>query len=249
MVSLYNVIQFEITTGYNMQTWLLWSYAISRHWWISGTRSLPLRCPTGNWISYKSSALCHLCQLKITITQMSTELQGYGAESPENKVSVLQTQADEVLAFAVFSMFLELNLFCKQRKMLCDWILWTTDGKHDAIHTVCSKQYLCRWDKKPFKLKYSDNRSIHAHCAMQTHILLFHIVGSPEILQYCSTTAEQYCSICCFLSTIHMCMKGTCYETCQINKVSCVWVDTFLLACTFRKLRAPLVSWGKWRLS
>ncbi len=49
---------------------------------------------------------------------MSTELQGYGAESPENKVSVLQTQADEVLAFAVFSRFMELNLFCKQRKML-----------------------------------------------------------------------------------------------------------------------------------
>lgn len=44
--------------------------------------------------------------------------------SPENKVSVLQTEANEVLAFAVFSKFLEINVFSQQRKnILRDCIL------------------------------------------------------------------------------------------------------------------------------
>lgn len=52
---------------------------------------------------------------------MSTELRSYRAESPENKVSILQAEADEVLAFAVFSKFLEVNVFSQQReRMLCD---------------------------------------------------------------------------------------------------------------------------------
>lgn len=52
---------------------------------------------------------------------MSTELQGYRAESPENKVSVLEAEANEVLAFAVFSKFLEGNVLSQQRKkMFCE---------------------------------------------------------------------------------------------------------------------------------
>lgn len=50
--------------------------------------------------------------------QISIELR---TESPENKVSILQTKANEVLSFAVFSVFLEINVlyvFSWQRKKL-----------------------------------------------------------------------------------------------------------------------------------
>lgn len=54
---------------------------------------------------------------------MSTEEEGYRADSPENKVSILKAEANEVLAFAVFSKFLEKRVISPQRKeMLCDYI-------------------------------------------------------------------------------------------------------------------------------
>lgn len=62
------------------------------------------------------------------LIQMSTEEEGYRAESPENKVSILKAEADEVLAFAMFSKFLEIQMFSPQRKeMLCDYICWAND--------------------------------------------------------------------------------------------------------------------------
>lgn len=41
-----------------------------------------------------------------SLIQMSAEEEGYRAESPENKVSILKAEANEVLAFAMFSKFL-----------------------------------------------------------------------------------------------------------------------------------------------
>lgn len=52
----------------------------------------------------------------MTVIQMSARAQGYSTESPENKVSILQAEANEVLSFAVFSKFLETNAFSPQRK-------------------------------------------------------------------------------------------------------------------------------------
>lgn len=49
---------------------------------------------------------------------MSKDLRGWEAESPENKVSILQTEADEVLAFAVRSKFLKVNMFSRRRKKM-----------------------------------------------------------------------------------------------------------------------------------
>lgn len=54
----------------------------------------------------------------MTVIQMSARAQGYSTESPENKVSVLQAEANEVLSFAVFPKFLEINAFSPQRKKI-----------------------------------------------------------------------------------------------------------------------------------
>lgn len=47
----------RLQTGISMSTWLLWFYAISRRWWTSETGSPPPRCPAGNCVTCKRSAL------------------------------------------------------------------------------------------------------------------------------------------------------------------------------------------------
>lgn len=111
------------------RTWLPWSYATSRHLRFPVTRSPPLHCPAGNCTSGTSSA----SEEHLTGSDKCEQTCG---GSPENKVSVPKAEADEVLAFSMFSKFLETNVFNWQRKT-CDPLTW---GKH--VIMACIKKQL-----------------------------------------------------------------------------------------------------------
>lgn len=79
---------------------------------------------------------------------MSTEVQGYRAESPENKVSILKTEANEVFALAVFSKFLEINMFIVVTLALCAYFF-------------LSQLTLLRWSGQVKWLKRNYNAAIY----------------------------------------------------------------------------------------
>lgn len=106
---------------FSLLTWPPWPCATGHHWQSFETWSPPLHCPTGS------------CMETISVTSTNTTLRPllwyqcsevHRTCAPEDKVSVVESKADEVLASAVLSKFLQLNGFSAQRKKMCGWIPW-----------------------------------------------------------------------------------------------------------------------------
>lgn len=90
-------------------------------------------------------------------------------------MSILQAEANEVLAFAVFSQFLEINVFRQQRKtMRCviEYCEPLTSCKHQGIHTDRSQQYLYACDIKPSMQNNSDEMQYKHILFISNHVVL-----------------------------------------------------------------------------